>query len=122
MLYRLLQSRVLLAHNFTQLGRLHARFLLLLVWPASFHRLMLPCIPNQKDAVGRTKAVEKFVHLLRACKTRFIDDEKPFLSILGAFRPEWAAFVRCAHNFLFPKFWGLWTKKSPPKKNFPNFG
>ena len=88
LLYRLLQSRVLLAHNFTQLGSLHARFLQLFVWPASFHRLMLPCIPNQKDAVGRLQAVEKFVYLLRACKTRFIDDEKPFLSIIGRFVPH----------------------------------
>ena len=51
LLHRLFQARVLLAHNLTQLGRLHARFLQLLIWPARFNRLMLPRIANQKNSV-----------------------------------------------------------------------
>src|SRR5215469_13680287 len=88
LLYRFLQSRVLLAHNFTQLGCPHPRFLQLLVWPARFHRLMLPCIPYQKDPVGHLQAMKEFVNLFRAREARFIDNEKPLLSVIGSFVPD----------------------------------
>ena len=42
---------------------------------------MLPCIANQKHAVGCVKAMKKLVHLLGTCKARFIDNKEPFLSI-----------------------------------------
>jgi hypothetical protein len=44
---------------------------------------MLPFVANHKDAVGCPKTMDKFVYLSRACKTRFIDNEKSFLTVAG---------------------------------------
>jgi len=46
---------------------------------------MLPRIANQKNSVGCVQTVKKLVHLFGACKARFIDNEQPFLSIIGCF-------------------------------------
>ena len=61
---------------------------------------MLPCIANQKHAVGWVKAMKKLVHLLRTCKARFIDNKEPFLSISGCFVPnEMAGETRIPRRF-----------------------
>src|SRR5215469_12701754 len=96
--YRFLQSRVLLTHNFTQLGYPHSSFLQLLVWPARFHRLMLPCIPYQKDPVGHLQAMKEFVNLFRAREARFIDNEKPLPSVIGRFVLDEVALQRVRLN------------------------
>jgi hypothetical protein len=55
---------------------------------------MLPYIANQKYAVGCVNAMKKLVHVLRACKARFIDNKQPFLSIRGcAFRSASLEYV-----------------------------
>jgi hypothetical protein len=94
LLNRLPEHWVLLTQNLIQLGRLHARLLQMFIWSASVHRLMLPCIANQKHAVGCVKAMKRLVHLLGTCKARFVDYKEPFMSASGCFVPNEMALER----------------------------
>ena len=65
---------------------------------------MLPRIANQKNSVGCVQTVKKLVHLFRACKARFIDNEQPLLSFMGCFISNELALQCVRLNSRFSQF------------------
>ncbi len=80
---------------------------------------MLPRIANEKNSVGRVQTVKKLVHLFRACKARFIDNQQPFLSIMGCFISDELALQCMRLNSRFSQFVGSARCRSESDQGVP---
>src|SRR5258708_38267418 len=80
LLHHFFECRVFLPHDLIKPGRRDPRFLELLIRSARFDRFMLARVTNQQHPVIFLEPMKKLVHLLRARKTRFVENVEALLS------------------------------------------